>query len=93
MNYKAIGKFLLIEPIKEELKNSLGMKVSANDDFQIRYRKARALKVGSLVDSIKEGDIVYFDKSGNHEVIVDGRVLSVVLERDIALVESECSSS
>jgi len=73
MKYKAVGKFLLIDPVKEEMKNSLGMKLSANDDFQIRYRKAKTLSVGSLVDSIKEGDTVYFDKSGQHEVIVDGR--------------------
>ena len=93
MKYNAIGKFILIEPIKEELKNDLGMKVSANDDFQIRYRKAKALNVGRLVDSVQEGQIVYFDRSGAHEVIVNGRILSVVAERDIALVESEDSSS
>lgn len=87
MKYQAVGKFILIEPIKEQLKNSMGMIVSSNDDFQIRYRKAKAISVGPLVESVKEGQIVYFDKSGSHEVIVNGQNLSVVVERDIALVE------
>lgn len=93
MRYNAVGRFILIEPIKEELKNNLGMKISSNDDFQIRYRKAKALNVGPLVESVKEGQIVYFDRSGSHEVIVNGQILSVVAERDIALVECEGSSS
>jgi co-chaperonin GroES (HSP10) len=88
MNYKAVGKYVLIEPIKEELKNSVGMIVSANDDFQIRYRKAKAVSVGPLVDCVSEGQIIYFDRSGSHEVLVNGQLLAVVAERDIALVES-----
>lgn len=87
MNYRAIGKYLLIEPIKEELKNNLGMKISGNDEFQIRYRKAKVISAGPMVNSIKEGQIVYFDKSGSHDVIVNGQTLSVVGEHNIALVE------
>lgn len=93
MQYTAVGKFILIEPIKEELTNTLGMKLSTNDDFQYRYRKAKAISIGTLVESVKKDQIVYFDKSGEHQVIVNGRTLSVVLERDIVLVEDEDSSS
>ena len=93
MEYKAIGKFLLIDPVKEELKNSIGMIVSSNDDFQIRYRKATVVSVGGQVETIKPGQTVYFDRSGGHQVIVNGQTLSVVVERDIVLVEYEDSSS
>ena len=79
---------MLIEPIKEELKNSLGMIVSKNDEFQIRYRKAKALSVGPLVTCVTEGKTIYFDLPGSHEVIVNGQRLAVVAEHNIALVES-----
>lgn len=85
MNYKAVGRYLLIEPIKEELKNSLGMLI---EDSTIRYKKARTLSVGSLVESVKEGQTVYYDKNNSHEVIVNGQILSVVSEQAISLVES-----
>jgi len=85
MNFKAVGKFLLIDPVKEELTNSLGMKISSNDDFQIRYRKAKVSRVGDLVNCAKEGDTVYYDKNSGHQVLVNDQLLSVVLERDIVL--------
>lgn len=93
MNYKAVGKFLVIEPIKEELTNSMGMKLSSNDDFQLRYRKAKVSKTGDLVTCTKEGDTVYYDKSAGHEVLITGQVFLIVREHDIVLVESQDSSS
>jgi co-chaperonin GroES (HSP10) len=93
MNFKAVGKFILIDPIKEEIKNSLGMRISEADSIHYRYRKAAVVSVGSLVESIKEKDLVYYDKSSEHSVIISGDPFSVVLERDIVLVESDDSSS
>ena len=93
MNFKAVGKFILIDPIKEEIKNSLGMRISEADSIHYRYKKAVVVSVGSLVESIKEDFLVYYDKSSEHSVIIDGIPYSVVLERDIVLVESDDSSS
>lgn len=93
MQYKAVGKFLIIEPVKEELKNSLGMQISLSDDNQIRYRRAKAISVGNLIDTVKEGQMVYFDRNGAHQVMLNDQTLSVVVERDIVLVEDEDSSS
>jgi len=92
-NYKAVGSFLIIDPVKEELKNSLGMKMSSNDDFQIRYRRAKTISIGENVKNVKTGQMVFFDKNGAHQVIINGQTLSVVVERDIVLVEDEDSSS
>lgn len=93
MNFNPVGKFLIIDPIKEELTNSVGMKLSANDDFQFRYRKAKVSKIGDLVNYAKEGDTVYYDKNAGHQVLINGHPFSVVRENDIVLVEEQGSSS
>ena len=93
MSFKAIGKFIVIEPVKEELKNRLGMRISEADSMHYRYRRAKIISKGSLVENMKEGDMIQYDKSGEHKIMISGDPFSIVLERDVVLVEDPDSSS
>ena len=58
-----IGKYIIINKIKEEKKTKSGLLLSADDVDSFRYQKAKVVKPGTLVNEIKEGDFIYFDKA------------------------------
>jgi co-chaperonin GroES (HSP10) len=68
---KPINKYIIVTPVMEELKTESGLLLSQTDAFAFRYKKATVVKPGTLVDTIKSGDVVYYDKAQAHEVIIN----------------------
>jgi len=84
---KAIGSYIVIEPIKEvNTKTKGGLLLAEKQREDIRYRKAKALKIGALVNSIKENDLVYYDRSAGTKIEIEGEEFVVVKESDIVVV-------
>ena len=55
---KAIGKYIVINPIKEkENKTKGGLLLAENQREDIRYRKATIMEPGTEVKVLKKGDI------------------------------------
>jgi co-chaperonin GroES (HSP10) len=46
---RAIGKYIVIEPIKEETKASSGLIMTSTDENDLRYGKAECIHVGEDV--------------------------------------------
>jgi co-chaperonin GroES (HSP10) len=46
---RAIGKYIVIEPIKEETKASSGLIMTSTDENDLRYGKAECVYVGEDV--------------------------------------------
>ena len=67
---KPIGKYIVIKTIKEELKTESGLLLSAQDVSDFRYRKGQVIKPGTDVNVINEGDLIYYDKSAGHEMLI-----------------------
>ena len=55
---KAIGKYIVIKPIEEEVKTDSGLILSAQDVGEFRYRRGRVLTPGLDVVGINPGDEV-----------------------------------
>ena len=83
---KPIGKYIVIKEIKEELKTESGLLLSAQDASEFRYRKGEIIKPGTDVSVIKEGDIIYYDKSAGHEMLIEDNPYTVITERDVVVV-------
>lgn len=83
---KPINKYIIVEKIKEEFKTESGLLLSAEDEKSIRYQKGVVIKSGTLVDSIKENDKIYFDKHAGHTVLIDDKPYTVILEKDVVVV-------
>ena len=69
---KPIGKYIIIKKIKEELKTESGLLLSAQDASEFRYKKGFVFKSGTDVEVINDGDIIYYDESGSHEINKQG---------------------
>tara|TARA_R110000803_G_scaffold54799_3_gene111596 strand:- start:39 stop:371 length:333 start_codon:yes stop_codon:yes gene_type:complete len=84
---KPIGKYILIQQIKEEIKTESGLLLSADDVSQIRYKKAEVIKPGTDVEVIDSGDIIYYDSRAGHTMVIGGGQYTVITERDVVVVE------
>lgn len=83
---KPINKYLLIQPVTEEIKTDSGLLLSGEDKNQFRYKKANVIEASDLVETIKKGDEIYYDKAQAHEVIIADNSYVVIQERDVVVV-------
>jgi len=83
---RAINKFLLIKRSKEEAATKGGLLMSQAEASEMRYQIGVVITPGTLVEHIKEGDEIYFDKVHAFDVKIDGEMLTVIQEKDIVAV-------
>lgn len=84
---RAIGKYIVIEPVKEETKGSSGLIMTATDENDLRYGKAVCVYVGQdVIPDITESSVVYYDRRAGHGVRIQNRPYHIIQERDVVLV-------
>jgi chaperonin GroES len=83
---KPINKYIVVQKLEEELKTESGLLLSQEDASNFRYAKAKVFKVGSNVDLIKDGDLIYYDKSSGHTMLIEDNPYTIILERDVVVV-------
>jgi co-chaperonin GroES (HSP10) len=83
---KPINKYIIILPIEEEMVSASGLLLSAEDSKSFRYKKARVIESGTQVDSIKTGDVIYFDKTAGHSMMIGKDTYTIIVERDVVVV-------
>ena len=83
---QTINKYIIIETIAEEIKTQSGLLLSGDDANQLRYKKGKVINPGTEVSVIKEGDVIYYDKSSGHSVVIQDKKYTIILERDVVVV-------
>jgi len=84
---KAIGKYIVIKPIKEvDTKTKGGLILAENQREDIRYRRAKVVEPGSEVEVLKKGDEVYYDKASGFNIELEKEQYKVIKEFDVVIV-------
>ena len=83
---KAFGRTIVISPIKEEVKNKVGLVITEANDREIRYKLAEVFLTGDLVKDINPGDKLYFDKTNASELRLEGNKYLIISESDVRVV-------
>ena len=84
---RAIGKYIVISPIKEtQTKTKGGLLLAESQREDIRYRKAKVVEPGSDVKVLKIGDEVYYDKAAGFNIEIKKEQYKVIKEQDIVIV-------
>jgi len=83
---KVIGKNILIVPQAEDTMSKGGLIMSASDANELRYKKATVVSQGSLVEGIKPGSFIYFDRAAGHSIRINEDLYTVITERDVVVV-------
>ena len=84
---KAINDYVIVDIIKEGPKKVGGFILTDDTDETNRYRKANIISVGNLVEVVKKGDIIFYDKHAGHDIGYNDEMYRVIRSRDIVLVE------
>ena len=84
---KAIGKNIVITPIKEDdKKTSGGLLLGEKHREDIRYRKGNVITVGTDVLGVKDGDEVYYDRHAGFGIELQKEQYKVIKEQDVVIV-------
>ena len=65
---KAVNHYIIVENIKAGPKKIAGLLMTEELDDDNRYLRANVISIGNLVEGIKEGETVYYDKHAGHGV-------------------------
>lgn len=88
MSSRAIGEYILVDKVSEEIKTSSGLVLTGEEAAKIRYHKGEVVSPGTdVADIVSEGDVIYYDSSRSHRVNVRGVWYTVVRARDVVLIE------
>ena len=84
---KAIGKYVVIEPIKEvDVQTKGGLILAEQQREDVRYRRAKVIEPGSDVSVLKKGDEVYYDKAAGFNIEIKKEEYKVIKEHDVVVV-------
>jgi co-chaperonin GroES (HSP10) len=84
---KAIGKYLVIEPIKEvDVQTKGGLILAEKQREDVRYRRAKVVEPGSEISVLKKGDEVYYDKAAGFNIEIQKENYKVIKEHDVVII-------
>jgi len=84
---KAVNQYIIIDPIKEELKKVGGLILTDEVNKDNRYLKAKVISVGNLVEGIHEDDVVYYDRHAGHGIQHKDKFYGVIKQMDVVLID------
>ena len=84
---QAINDYVIVDRIKEEPKKVSGLILTDKTDEDNRYKKANIISTGEMVEVVKEGDVIFYDKHAGHDIGYNDELYRVIRMRDIVLVE------
>ena len=84
---QAINDYVIIDKIKEKPKKVGGLILTDKVDEDNRYKKAKIISVGNMVEIVTKGDVIFYDKHAGHSISYDDKLYKVIRMRDIVLVE------
>ena len=84
---KAVNHYLIIEPIKEGPKKVGGLILTDEVNEDNRYIKAKVISIGNIVEVIKEGYVIYYDKHAGHGIQHKDKFYGVIKQMDVVLID------
>tara|TARA_Y100001937_G_C7060290_1_gene303405 strand:+ start:327 stop:584 length:258 start_codon:yes stop_codon:yes gene_type:complete len=83
---RPICKYILIEPIDEEIKTESGILLTQEEASKRRYHKGKVLAAGTEVEGIIPSEVIYYDFRQAHSLLMEGKKVTVIQERDVVVV-------
>ena len=84
---KAVNYYIIIELVKEAPKKVAGLIITDDINEDNRYKKAKVISVGNLVEGINKGDVVYYDKHAGHGIQHKDKFYNVIRSGDVVLID------
>ena len=90
MEIELLHNYIIVEDQKENIKTTKGgLMLSSDQREDMRFKKAKVIKVGRDAKWVKETDIVHYDKNGAQELLFPLEGYQIITEAHIILIERE----
>ena len=84
---KAVGKYIVIEQIKEvDVRTKGGLILAEKQREDVRYRRAKVIEPGSEVEVLKADDEIYYDKAAGFNIEINKEQYKVIKEHDVVVI-------
>ncbi|MCP4437382.1 MAG: hypothetical protein GY810_00250 [Aureispira sp.] len=83
---KALGRYIIVDEVKESHKSQGGLLLTSEDTIGMRYRKGKIISSGKLIEYLKKDDEIYYNTLTTHEIRLKGNLYTVVEEKDVVVV-------
>tara|TARA_Y100000385_G_scaffold274823_1_gene318408 strand:- start:234 stop:494 length:261 start_codon:yes stop_codon:yes gene_type:complete len=84
---KAIGKYIIVDPIKEvDTTTKGGLILAEKQREDIRYRRAKVVEPGSNVELLSKGDEIYYDRNAGFGIEINKNKYKVIKELDVVVI-------
>ena len=84
---KAINHYIIVDKIKIEPKKVAGLIMTEDTDSDNRYLRGKIISTGNLVEGLKDGDMIHYDKHAGHGISWKDTLYYVIRAQDVILVE------
>ena len=84
---RAINHYIIAKNIKTEPKKVAGLIMTDETDQDNRYIKAKIISCGNLVEGLKDGDVIDYDKHAGHDISWKDTLYRVIRDGDVVLVD------
>jgi co-chaperonin GroES (HSP10) len=84
---QAINDYVIVDKVKEGPKKVGGLILTDETDETNRYKKAKIVSVGNMVEIVTRGDVIYYDAMAGHDISYKDEMYRVIRMRDIVIVE------
>ena len=84
---KAVNNYIIVQSIKEEPKKVAGLIMTEDTDTDNRYLRGKIISTGNLVEGLKDGDIIHYDKHAGHGVQYKDILYQVIRSGDVVLID------
>jgi len=84
---KAVNDYIVVNKEKIGPKKIGGLILTEDLDEDNRYIKATIISTGNLIEGLKDGDVVHYDKHAGHGITWKDTMYQVIRGRDVVLVE------
>ena len=84
---KAVNHYVIVERTKEEEVKVGGFIMTDRTNEDLRYYKGKVISFGQMVDFLKEGDVVWYDRIAGQKIEYNDRLYFVIKASDIVLVD------
>ena len=84
---KAVNDYIVVDKEKIGPKKIGGLILTEDLDEDNRYIKATIISTGNLIEGLKNGDVVHYDKHAGHGITWKDTMYQVIRGRDVVLVE------
>jgi co-chaperonin GroES (HSP10) len=85
---RAINHYVVVDRLRATQERKVaGLILTEDNDKENRYFKGKVVSVGNLVEGLKEGETVWYDRHAGHGIDFEDKFYFVIKVSDIVLVD------